>query len=200
MAMVRGYGVFRVGRGDTRTARAFAVLLRLPPAGDAVETRLIVTPAGDGELWLRTFGTHALNTRQYPIGDGCFAERHGVVEFRFRREPCHGGTIFRQLDCAIVVGPLRAGLPRWCAPNVAAREDRLGERRVRIDVCVSLPLVGPIIRYAGEIDLEVGERSDAHPSREQAQRNEPGERSAPAKRRAREPVGESERQSPSDEI
>jgi len=151
---LHGRGICRVGRGETRAARACAALLRLPPAGDAVETRLIVTPAGDGEHWRRTFGTCALNTRQYPLGADRFAERHGPVEFRFRRESSPGGTVFRQIDSAIVVGPLRARLPRWCAPSVAAREDRLDERRVRIEVCVSLPLVGPILRYIGTIDID----------------------------------------------
>jgi len=159
---LHGRGICRVGRGETRAARACAALLRLPPAGDAVETRLIVTPAGDGEHWRRTFGTCALNTRQYPLGADRFAERHGPVEFRFRRESSPGGTIFRQIDSAIVVGPLRARLPRWCAPSVAAREDRLDERRVRIEVCVSLPLVGPILRYIGTIDIDdAGEESEA---------------------------------------
>jgi hypothetical protein len=154
MPTVRGRGVFRVGHGDNRVARAFAALLRLPPAGDAVETRLIVTPSGGGEHWRRTFGTRALDTWQYPSGEDGFAERLGPFEFRFRREPCDGSTIFRQIDTAIVLGPIRARLPRWCAPTVAAREDPAGERRVRVDVRVALPLVGPILSYAGTIDLE----------------------------------------------
>ena len=177
----------------------------LPPAGEAVETRLIVTPAGNGERWLRTFGTRALNTRQYPAGDHGVAERIGPLEFRFQREPCDDGTRFRQIHAAIVIGPVRVRLPRWCAPTVAAREDPAGERRVHIDVRVSLPLVGPILSYAGTIDLD-------EPS-ERAQRREPRERSAPApfdfaqsavsnsrtaKRRARERIGESEGRSLSD--
>jgi hypothetical protein len=151
---VRGHGILRVAHGGNAAARIVARLFLLPPAGEAVETRLVVTPAGDGEHWQRTFGTRALNTRQYPAGRNGFTERHGPVEFRFDREPCDGGTIFRQIDAAIVLGPLRARLPRWCAPTVIAREDRLGERRVRIDVRVALPIVGPILSYAGDIDLE----------------------------------------------
>lgn len=154
MMALHGSGVCRVGRGDGRAARLVAALLRLPSAGEAVETRLMVTPAGDGAHWRRTFGRCALNTRQYPLGADRFAERHGPVEFTFRREPAPGGTIFRQLDSAIVVGPLRARLPAWCAPTVAAREDRVDDGRVRIDVCVSLPIVGPILRYAGTIEME----------------------------------------------
>jgi Domain of unknown function (DUF4166) len=152
--MLRGRGVLRVAHGGNAAARMVARLFLLPAAGDAVETRVIVTPAANGEHWLRTFGTRALNTRQYPAGDNAFAERLGPLEFRFRREPYDGGTMFRQIGAAIVIGPLRAPLPRWCAPTVAAREDRPAERRVRIDVRVALPIVGPILSYAGTIDLE----------------------------------------------
>jgi hypothetical protein len=166
-----------------------ARLFLLPPAGDAVETRLVVTPSADGEHWLRTFGTRVLNTRQYPAGDQRFAERIGPLEFRFRREPCDGGTIFRQEEAAIVWGLLRARLPHWCAPRVTAREDPAGDHRIRIDVRVELPLVGPILSYAGAIDLEE--------PRERAQRSEPPERSEAAQRRASDGVGESEGRSPS---
>ena len=186
--MARARGVLRVTHGEGAVARLVAFVMRLPPAGDAVETRLAVTPSGGGEHWRRTFGTRALDTRQYPEGDDGFAERMGPIEFRFRREPCDGGTIFRQIGAAIVMGPLRARLPRWCAPNVSAREDRTGERSVRIDVLVSLPLVGPILGYAGTMQFDGDD--------ERAQRSEPAERAA--KRRASDGVGESDGRRPSD--
>jgi hypothetical protein len=151
---VRGHGVLKVGHGDRRAARMFAGLLRLPPAGDAVDTTLVVTPTPGGEHWLRTFGTRALSTRQYPLEDGDIAERFGPLELRFRREASGGGTVYRQIGTALVLGPARIPLPRWCAPRVTAREDPAGDRRIRIDVRVEMPVVGPILTYAGTIDMD----------------------------------------------
>jgi hypothetical protein len=143
-----------VGHGGSRAARLLAHVLRLPEAGDAVNTRVVVTPDEGGERWLRTFGTRALNTRQYPAGGGSVAERIGPLELRFRLEPSDGGTVYRQLAAAVIVGPARLPLPHWCAPRVTAREEPAGDHRIRIDVRVELPLVGPILGYAGTIDLE----------------------------------------------
>jgi hypothetical protein len=185
--------MLRVGHGGNAAARLVARVFLLPRTGDAVETRLVVTPDTDGERWRRTFGTRALNTRQYPDGPHGFAERIGPLELRFRREASDGGTFFRQIDTAVVMGPLRARLPRWCAPSVVAREDPDGERRVRIDVRVSLPLVGPILSYAGTIKLE----EDGALRTSAA--SEPAERSGPRSGvPASDAVGESEGRSPSD--
>lgn len=152
--MVRARGVLRVTHGPGHAARLLARVMRLPEAGEAVDTRLVVTPIDGGERWMRTFGTRAMNTRQYPAGGGDVAERIGLLEIRFRIERSDGGTCYRQLAAALVLGPARVPLPRWCAPRVAAREDPAGDRRIRITVSVELPVLGPILTYAGPIDLE----------------------------------------------
>ena len=186
---VRGHGVLRVENGHSAAARLVARLLRLPEAGDAVETHLIVTPIAGGEQWRRTFGAHALDTRQYPAGGG-MAERIGPLELSFLIDKANDGRVFRQTGASLVMGPLHVRMPRWCAPTVSAREDPAGEHRVRVDVRVELPLVGPVLSYAGTIDVDIGE---------QAPRREPRERSEPAERRARERAGESEGRRPSDQ-
>ena len=189
---MRGHGLLRVAHGGNAAARLIARVFMLPPAGDAVETRLVVTPGPGGDDWRRTFGHRAMNSRQYPAADGSVAERIGPLELRFRLEPSGAGTTWRQTGAALALWRARLPLPRWCAPRVFAREDRRGADRIGIDVRVELPVVGPILSYAGTIRLEEAS--------ERAQRREPRERSAPAERRARECVGESEGRSPSDEI
>jgi hypothetical protein len=151
---MRGQGRLRVTHGDNSVARALAWLLRLPPAGDAVETRLVVTPCAEGETWQRTLGGHPFNSRQYPAGNGDVAERFGLLELRFRRDEIDSGTTFSQTGAALVAGPLRIPLPRRCAPAVSAREDRVGIRTRHIDVRVVLPVVGPVLTYEGSIDVD----------------------------------------------
>ena len=151
---VRAHGRLRIQHGRGRAARVLAGLLRLPRAGDAAETRLVVTSHDDGERWLRTFGDRRLDTRQYEAGDRVLAERIGLLEFRFRLEASAGSLVFRQLDAALLVGSVRLRLPATWAPTVEAREDPAGARCVRVHVRVALPGLGPVLTYDGTIDIE----------------------------------------------
>jgi hypothetical protein len=160
---MRGHGRLRVTQGDHAVARAVARLLRLPPSGDAVETQLVVTPRRDGERWSRTFGVQPFNSIQRRTRDG-IAERFGLVELRFRCDVDGGSTWFHQLGAALAIGPLRIPLPRALAPVVTAREDRPAPDTRRIDVRITLPIVGLLLAYSGTIetdDDDVGERMTA---------------------------------------
>ncbi len=151
---VRGHGVFRVGRGGNPAARALASMMGLPRAGEAVETRLAVTPCRGGVLWQRTFDGRPMNSRQYPDSRGGFAERFGVVEIRFARDVAAAATVFRQTGASLVAGSIRLPLPRACAPRIRAREDIVGPGQRRIDVRIDAPLVGLLLTYAGTIDID----------------------------------------------
>jgi hypothetical protein len=151
---IRGCGHFRIAHGRSPVARFVAWLLRLPHATDAAETRLVITSAGDGERWRRTFGDRRLDTRQYWAGDGDLAERIGILEFRFRLEVSEGSLLFRQREAAFLWGPVRVPFPAAWAPTVDAREDAAGRRQVRVHVRVVLPALGPLLTYDGIIDIE----------------------------------------------
>lgn len=151
---VRASGRLRIEHGRNPFARFLAGLLRLPRATAAAETRLVITPRGDGEHWLRTFADRRLDTWQYQTGERELAERIGVLEFRFRLEASEGGLLFRQLEAAFLFGAIRLRLPAMWAPMVYAREDPAGAHRIRIVVRVALPAVGPVLAYDGTIDVE----------------------------------------------
>jgi hypothetical protein len=150
---VQGHGNFRIRHGEGHLARVLARLLRLPRAGDAIETRLVVASHGDGEQWLRRFGDRRLDTVQYE-GDGELVERIGVLEFRFRLDASGGSLLYRQHDVALVLGSLRLRLPAGWAPMVEAREDPAAAHQVRVQVLVSIPAVGPVLAYDGIIQYE----------------------------------------------
>ena len=153
-SIVRARGLLRISHGHGRTARFLARVLRLPRASDAADTRLVVTPRAGGEDWHRTFDGRRLDTRQYEAAAGVLAERIGILEFRFQIEASDGSILFRQVEVALVCGPLRIPLPAACAPTIAAREEPAGAQRVRIHVRVVLPAVGPLITYDGTVDFE----------------------------------------------
>ena len=151
---VHARGRLRIAHGHSHAARFLARLLRLPRAGDAVATRLVITSGADGERWFRTFDDRRVDTRQYQTGDCELAERIGFLEFRFRLETSEGSLLFRQLEAAFQCGPIRLRLPAAWAPSVEAREDPAGPRQMRVHVRVALPLLGPVLTYDGTIDIE----------------------------------------------
>jgi hypothetical protein len=146
----RGAGFMRVCRGENRLARWLAALLRLPAAGEAVPVTLVITPSADGEEWRRTFANNLLVTRQRPLSDGLLAEQAGLIELRFRLEVRDGGLVYHPAGAALRLGCLRAPLPRWLAPTVAAGESPAGAPgQTEVSVRVSLPVLGLLISYEG---------------------------------------------------
>jgi hypothetical protein len=151
---VHASGRLRIAHGHSRAARWLAWLLRLPRASDAAATRLVVTRSAGGEQWRRTFDGRQLVTWQYRAAGGTLAERFGVLEFRFDLAASQGSLVLRQTDAALQWGAVRVRIPAACAPRVEARENPAGERQIHIHVCVTLPLVGPVLTYDGTIDIE----------------------------------------------
>ncbi len=153
-AMVRGSGRLRIAHGRSAAARLLVRLLRLPRASDASDTRLVITPQGTGEWWRRTFDGRRMDTRQYQTGDGELAERLGLLELRFRLDVAEGSLLYRQVGAALWFGSMRVRVPARWAPNVNAREDPAGARRIHVDVRIAAPGVGLVLAYDGVIDIE----------------------------------------------
>ena len=144
----------RIEHGRHRLARVLARLLRLPLPSAAATTRLTVTARAGGEQWQRTFDGRHLDSRQYESNGSELAERFGLLELRFRLAPSGGGLIYIQREAAILVGSVRVPIPGAWAPRVAAREDPAYPQRVRVDVRIALPGIGPLMAYTGVIDVE----------------------------------------------
>jgi hypothetical protein len=152
--LVRARARLRVEHGRNGIARLLAWVLRLPRAADDAEATLVITSDEDGERWRRTFGDRRFDTRQYQTGPFEVAERIGILELRFRLGVDDGSLVFRQVHAAFVMGPIRFPLPLACAPVVEAREDAAGARRLRIQVRLTVPSVGPVLTYHGTVDYE----------------------------------------------
>jgi uncharacterized protein DUF4166 len=148
-------GVLRVERGAGRAARALARLCRLPEAGEGVPVRLSVRREGRGERWVRRFGEQRLVSSQRALTGGLLAERFGPLELRFRLATTGGGLRYEHRATRLCAGPLRIPVPGWLAPRVAATEEAAPSAdRTRLRVTVSLPLVGLLLAYDGELTVE----------------------------------------------
>ena len=147
---VQATGFFRIRHGNGRLARCLLCLLGMPPAGEAVPTRLDISPCGNGEKWLRTFGDRLVITTQQPGPPGMLAERFRALELRFRIKVNRGALVYWQTNMALRLGPFSIPLPGWLAPRMAAREEPAGgPNRTHVSVQVVVPLVGLLISYDG---------------------------------------------------
>jgi len=151
---VRAYGRLRVEHGPHAGARFIAWLLRLPRPSSAAEMRLSVTARGHGEYWQRTFDGRCFTTWQYEANAFELGERFGIIELRFHLEPSRDGLLYIQRAAMLRLAPFRLRIPARWAPRVEAREDPASASRVRVDVHVTLPVIGPLIAYGGIVAVE----------------------------------------------
>ncbi len=158
-ASLRAAGTFAVRRGRGRLSGLLARLMSLPESGEAVPLLLRVTPRAGGERWRRSFAGRDFVTEQDAGARSLLVERAGPVEMLFRLKVEGGALVYGHAGTALRAGPLRVPLPRRLAPRVEASERAgAGGRGVRVSVCVTAPLVGPLIRYEGSVKtVEEGE-------------------------------------------
>lgn len=147
-------GIFCVKHGRGLLVRLLIWLLRLPRAGPEVPVHLHVTRHPAGEGWVRQFGERRIVTVQRAVAGGLLGERFGPLEFQFRLQIDGGAVDYIQQRAVINVGKLCLPLPRGIAPQVSATESAVGTDRTFVHVTVSLPGLGLLIEYAGELSVE----------------------------------------------
>ncbi len=122
---------------------------------DEVPVLLWISRDGCRETWRRYLGDTALVTHHEPGPDGTVRERVGVLELTFRPEVIDGGIRFDHVATALLFGGRRLRLPPAIGPRVRARV-RPGELGARVAVAVSVPLIGPVLTYHGELEVVCG--------------------------------------------
>ena len=134
-----------VARGTHPLARLMAAAARLPPSGE-VEVNVRIDLEGPTEHWHRRFGMHVMPSRLWAQG-GLLRERLGAVVFDFVLTADAAGIHWR------VAGVRALGLPlpaRWFE-GVTAIESARGDRYA-FEVRATLPVIGPLVHYRGELD------------------------------------------------
>jgi hypothetical protein len=146
-------GSFRIERGTGSIVTVLCWLSGLPRAGTDVPTRVEVRQGPDAFTWARRFGDDVLVTRQRAIARGTIAERFGMIECSFRPEASGQGLDYQQTGASVCVGSLRLPLPIALWPRVEGRTRGLGDT-MDVEVVVSAPLVGRLLRYHGAVRPE----------------------------------------------
>ena len=146
-------GVFYVTHGRRLLARLFIRMLRLPRSG-SVPVDLHVTREGPSERWVRRFGEQCIVTVQRATRDGLLADYFRPLEFQFQLQILPKAIEYVQQRVAMRVGKFEFPLPGWLAPRVCATEGAIGNDRTYVHVLVTLPLVGRLMEYEGELMVE----------------------------------------------
>ncbi|MCB9640010.1 MAG: DUF4166 domain-containing protein [Myxococcales bacterium] len=143
---VEAKGLFAVRHGEGWLRRTLAWLMRLPPASTETPVTLHVEVHGDEERWVRTFGKFVFSTRQYARG-GLLWEVLWPVSVGMVLSAKEGALYFTTQKIRILGLPW----PLWLSPCPFAVASQKDETTWHIRVSVSLPVLGEIASYTGDI-------------------------------------------------
>jgi hypothetical protein len=100
-------------------------------------------------VWSRSFDGKLFEST-FKRDEDFLVERMGPLSL-YLQPMCEGGRLVYRL-IATQIGPI--ALPRALAPSMNAWESEK-DGKYMFEVSVSLPIIGPVIRYSGTLDLEV---------------------------------------------
>jgi hypothetical protein len=139
-------GHLAVEHGENWAGRALAWLARMPPASPRAAVALKVEVRGNREMWDRRIGGTRAVTWQWDRG-GLLLEAAGplVVGFALVVDDDRAMQFVQQRTWLRGVP-----LPRWLSPAAFA-EERPTTDGWEVDVRLSVPLAGLVLRYHGPI-------------------------------------------------
>jgi hypothetical protein len=141
--------------GNVKVERGFglgwllAALMRMPRSNAKAELVVVGWHFPDQMVWSRTFDGRTFEST-FQTDEIFLIEQMGPLSLVM--EPKVEGTRLVYRLAATRLGPLK--LPFLCAPSLNAWE---GERdgKYEFEVAVALPVIGRVIRYAGQLDLSI---------------------------------------------
>lgn len=140
-----------VARGKGFLVALICWLMGFPKAGADLPMRFEIEARDDAEHWRRQFGASRLNS-VFRAQQGLLREWMGPMCLEQSLEPRADGLHF-VLRRAWFLG---IPVPRFLLPKVRAVASEIeleGQRRYGFEVATSLPLIGPVMRYQGWLEI-----------------------------------------------
>ena len=145
-----GIWVLRISRGGTDRGgmRVLGIgpdgpVMRFPPEAADVPLTVRMDRRGDAEVWIREFaGCRFRSTLR--LHRGQMTERFGALTFAIALR-VQGGVLQYPVTKGWFLG---IPMPRWALPRSDTAEGADGGRAT-FDVALSLPVIGPVVRYQG---------------------------------------------------
>jgi len=144
----RALGPMRVVREKGWLRNCLASFLGIPPA-DQYQVSLDVLPLPHGERWQRRFGGYALETRQR-AWRGLLLESSGPATIGFELIVRAGALFFLPRRAWVFGMPF----PLCLSPKIEAENVETSSGSWTVSVRFSIPGVGPVASYDGEIRAE----------------------------------------------
>jgi hypothetical protein len=139
-----------IERGNGWLVNLLAWMAGMPQAGRNVALAFSISVQHGREVWTRDFAGHRFHSVLWTDNGTTLLEHLGPVRLEFRLD-VQGGGLRMLLQRGLLFGVLR--LPFFCLPKVTTIEScELGY--YRFEVQVDWPLLGPVIRYCGVLDVE----------------------------------------------
>ena len=146
---LRTTGVCEVTRGGNMLAPLIAGLFRFPRSGRNIPVEVTFLRQDDREIWVRKFDGKEMRTvqRLKHTPDGVLLiEEFGPFSFAMAAPANEEGLRLEPRGITFLGLPL----PRWLLPRVEAHES-VEDGRYCFDVRISLPLLGLLVSYHGQI-------------------------------------------------
>jgi hypothetical protein len=146
-------GQVDIDGAETWMGRAVAAVFGFPRGGQALPASVTIEREGDGEIWIRRFGS-AVFSSHLSAGDGQnrLRERFGAIIFDLDAHADAEGFELSISGAHIFGMPL----PRALAPSTRANASINEQGCYRFDVLITLPVVGRLVRYRGWLGLKAG--------------------------------------------
>jgi hypothetical protein len=148
-AVFRGTGTVLRGGFISSMMGFFA---SLPGEKDNAPLRVTIAKHGANETWRRDFASDVM-VSELSERNGYLSEKLGPLRFSFALSAEQGAIVWRVHKVAMLGIPLPAAL----FGDVSAREYAVGDL-YRFEVLALLPLVGRLIEYRGELQVDPGTR------------------------------------------
>lgn len=144
---IRLEGDVVVERGNV-IAQLVCTLFGMPPSSP--KCRLVVLGSHDAETmtWNRHFDDHAMDSHFYKDGKH-LVERLGPIHMKMALD-VKDGVLTYALDKTRIFG---IPIPGFISPSVRAVEQQV-EDKYRFSVVVAMPVVGKLVSYLGDMQVE----------------------------------------------
>lgn len=139
-------GRVSVQRGNW-LANVICNIFSMPAASKSCALTVVGEHSLDYMSWNRLFDDFAMNSHFEREGQQ-LVEVLGPIRMNMQLQVSEGALIYRLVKARILGVPI----PLWLAPRVIAEEAQVGEV-YRFTVNVSMPLVGLLVSYGGDMQL-----------------------------------------------
>jgi len=145
-------GTAQIKRGSSVLASLICAVFRFPRPGEAVPTRLKITPRKDSEVWIRNFDGSQMSSTQV-VRNGFLVEQLGPIRVHMR-------PVVEDASFSVVPEKwslLNVPLPRILMPTSENFETE-ANGKFCFDVTVSAPFIGLLVSYRGQLQKKTGEQ------------------------------------------